>query len=355
MKNINKSKKNILILAVIFTLSTTFLALYYSIDPGITSLSLLKKGENENIKTMPLNEPESSRVSMNITKTANILNGAAQDVIVIGSLAYVVLGFDGLIIIDISDSTNPVELGQFYDGGNAKCVYVSGSYAYLSEGSYGLEIINIADPTNPTKVGDFYDGREARDIYLSGSYAYVANWDDGLEIVDISDPTNPALAGLFNDGGCTYDVYVSGSYVYVADGIDGLEILHLTEIGNSITITAPTSSSSWEIKSSYIISWESIGYISKVHIEVFEDGQFQRRVNSNVSNSGEYNWTVFTSLKKSKNHQIKIIDATDNSVYGISENFEIFGGSSIPGYNPILLLVAMDGISVIIALTKRKK
>ncbi|MHA1611190.1 MAG: hypothetical protein ACTSVZ_08225 [Promethearchaeota archaeon] len=85
-------------------MSTTFLALYYSIDPGMTSLSLLKKGENENIKTMPLNEPESSRVSMNITKTANILNGAAQDVIVIGSLAYVVLGLDGLIIIDISDS-----------------------------------------------------------------------------------------------------------------------------------------------------------------------------------------------------------------------------------------------------------
>ena len=68
---------------------------------------------------------------------------------------------------------------------------------------------------------------------------------------------------------------------------------------------------------------------------------------------GQYQWMIPAGLNNSENYQIKINDATDESVYGISENFEIFY-KTITGYNPLLLLCAMVGISVILSLKKRE-
>ena len=84
-----------------------------------------------------------------------------------------------------------------YPDGNAfvRGVYVSGSYAYVADDSDGLKIVDISDPTTPVKVGEFYDGEEfltyARGVFISGSYAYVVKGANGVEIIDISDPTAP--------------------------------------------------------------------------------------------------------------------------------------------------------------------
>ncbi|MFX1363756.1 MAG: Ser-Thr-rich GPI-anchored membrane family protein, partial [Promethearchaeota archaeon] len=62
-----------------------------------------------------------------------------------GSYAYVADSFRGLEIIDISDSSTPMEVGQYDDGGYTKGVYVSGSYAYMADGSDGLEILYLME------------------------------------------------------------------------------------------------------------------------------------------------------------------------------------------------------------------
>ncbi|TFH30551.1 MAG: hypothetical protein E4G98_01850, partial [Promethearchaeota archaeon] len=45
-------------------------------------------------------------------------------------------------MIDVSDPTSPVKVGQFYDGGFANGVYISGPYVYLADGFDGLEILS---------------------------------------------------------------------------------------------------------------------------------------------------------------------------------------------------------------------
>ena len=138
------------------------------------------------------------------------------------------------------------------------------------------------------------------------------------------------------------------------------EIIGGAEINHKITITSPIGSSSWEVNSSHYIYWESIGDISTVNIELYRDGIFEVDIILDVLNEGHYNWALPLSLDGAANYQIKITDGSDSSVYDYSEYFEILNNAdnskvfSIPGYNPILLLIAAGGISVILALITRK-
>ncbi len=228
MKNTINTKKILLMITIILTLSTSFMVFYYSMVLKGNSVSFQSITYKESMQTMSLKKPKSSTVSLNIRKTANILDGNAHDVMIVGSLAYVADEFGGLRIIDISDPTAPVEMGQFDDGGSAEGLYVSGGYAYVVGLDDGLEIIDITDPTDPAQVGQFEISGEPLDVYISGSYAFIAHNVDGLLIINISDPTAPSQVGQFNEGGFARDVYVSGSYAYVADGSNGLVIIDIS-------------------------------------------------------------------------------------------------------------------------------
>jgi len=194
------------------------------------------------------------------------------DVYISGKYAYVV-GSDsnGMTIIDISDPTDPVYTGHVNDsefGGtattleNPRNVYVQGDFAYVaSYADQGLSIINISDPTNPTEVGQINSSTEgtataldgAWDVHVSGKYAYVtSSWDNSTSIINISDPTNPTEVGVITDseyGGGTAStlrgasrIQVSGKYAYVtayydsgisvidiSDPTDPVEVGHITD------------------------------------------------------------------------------------------------------------------------------
>jgi hypothetical protein len=179
--------------------------------------------------------------------------------------------------------------------------------------------------------------------FLNNSYYY---WTLPL---DLGDATNYQVK--------ITDTFDSSVYAYS----DNFEIYI-----DSITITTPDTSSSWEIDSSQYIYWDSTGYISTVNIDLFRNGIFESTIASDVSNDGSYYWMLPSGLGNSTNYQIKIIDATDDNIYDLSDHFEIFNisdnpdnpdnpdDSSISGYNPLLLLSATVGISFILMFKKRR-
>jgi hypothetical protein len=69
-------------------------------------------------------------------------------------------------------------------------VAVSGSYAYVADGYGGLRIINVSNPSNPTEVG-FYDtpGVCLCSVVVSGLLCLCnrLGWPD-LRIINVSDP-----------------------------------------------------------------------------------------------------------------------------------------------------------------------
>jgi hypothetical protein len=213
-KKKRKSKRILLIISVLFILPIfiNFLQVEYGfysyVDDNVENLDYLR---NSNIYHREF-------------------SGDGYDIFISGDYAFIADGhlYGGLIVIDISDPTNPgAPISEDTDD-SAFGIYVSGDYAYMGVASAGLAVIDVSDPTNPGSpiyepTDDFANG-----LYVSGDYAYVADGSAGLAVIDISNPINPVLEAHANTNGYAYDVYVSGDYAYVADAGAGLAVIDIS-------------------------------------------------------------------------------------------------------------------------------
>ena len=87
-------------------------------------------------------------------------------------------------------------------------------------------------------------------------------------------------------------------------------------------MTSPSSGDVWYTGQTYTIRWTSSG-VDRVYIELYSGSSRIRTIASNISNSGQYTWTVDSDLSSGSNYRIKVIDASDASVYDYSDYFEI--------------------------------
>jgi hypothetical protein len=139
----------------------------------------------------------------------------------------------GLKVCDISERSNPVEVGFLKVGGGRgvhRMTYIEPPYVYMSGSDEGyseqfLMIVDLSDPTAPIEVGRWWPagmhlaGGEmpswpsdqrwaAHHALLKGDRAYTTWWDGGAFILDVSDPTSPREVAhiMFPEGksGCTH-------------------------------------------------------------------------------------------------------------------------------------------------------
>lgn len=155
-------------------------------------------------------------------------NGYSEDLLVDGDYVYVADGEDGLQIVNISDPSNPVGIGNYNSTGYSWGIAKSGNYVYLADGPGGTPIIDVSDPTDPQFVSSCPGGYDFQDVAISGNYAYLANTTYGLVIYNISGPSNPVFTGHYDTPGSAWDVLVSGNYAYIADALSGVQIINIS-------------------------------------------------------------------------------------------------------------------------------
>jgi hypothetical protein len=164
-----------------------------------------------------------------------ILSGAVN-IRIVGNYAYVLTSKNGLVIVDISEPTQPkvvtsVGAGQL---NNPHALATQFRYCYVADDD-GIKVFEISNLEAPVFLPNSSLALEdARDIYFSRTFAYVAAGRNGLAILDVTKITEPKLYKMFNADGAISDasgvvigMTNTSTFAYIADGMNGLRIVEL--------------------------------------------------------------------------------------------------------------------------------
>jgi hypothetical protein len=166
-----------------------------------------------------------------------ITPGNSNNVKLSGDYAYVADWEGGLQVIDISDPANPFIAGGCTVTGYPIGVDVAGDYAYLASGTFGgISVVDISDPANPVHVATAPTPGATRAVAVAGDYAYAADMDSGLQVIDISDPLNPARIASCNTPGVERGLAVSGNYAYLGADRAGLTVVDISDPLNPVHV-----------------------------------------------------------------------------------------------------------------------
>ena len=158
--------------------------------------------------------------------------GETWAVTVVGDTAYVADGSRGLLVIDISNASNPQIIGSIDTPGNAYDVKVVGDRAYVADYGSGLRVIDISNPANPRALGSVDTPGSALGVAVVDNRAYVADYTSGLQVIDISYGSNPQILGSVDTPGGACGVTIVGDRAYVADYGSGLRVIDVSNPAN---------------------------------------------------------------------------------------------------------------------------
>ncbi len=154
--------------------------------------------------------------------------GFVNDVAVSGSYAYT--GSNGFRVLDVSDSTHPVEIGYANLNGSLvevadNSVVVYSPYSMTANNTFYT--IDVSDPANPVSLDSYTCPAMTWDLVVKDDLVFVACWWDGVRIFNISDPTNIIQLSRvmgWQSGGVpgvewcyAQAIDVEGNYLYIVD------------------------------------------------------------------------------------------------------------------------------------------
>lgn len=121
------------------------------------------------------------------------LAGFLYEVAVVGNYGYA--GSNGFRVFDLTDQSNPVQIGYHSTDGALAAIYDTLAIFIPKSmtANNPVHIMDISDPSQPEKIGQYMAPVMTYDIALKGHYAFIACWWDGFRVVDFSNPASPVL------------------------------------------------------------------------------------------------------------------------------------------------------------------
>jgi hypothetical protein len=178
-------------------------------------------------------------------------NGNARAVTIKDNYAFVAISYAGLIVLDISDKTNPQLVKRFSEyGGHG--LYRNGNDLYVSEFVLGKYIVDISDPINSSIIADPEEFEIPGGLFVQDNYAYIA--DTTLYVYDISDKSNPIEISSTHTNARGY-IFVLDNQAYIfSSDKDSVFIYDVTDPGKPV----PVESASLTIDGRIIITADYI-------------------------------------------------------------------------------------------------
>lgn len=141
---------------------------------------------------------------------------------------------NGIVLLDLSTPAHPTILSEYTETvtGGVHNTWVRGELDLLyaaHNGTSDVHIIDISDPSNPREVGRWGLDRPSKtlhDVIVQDGYAYLSYWDDGVVMLDVGagshggTPTAPTFVSSYSyPEGNTHVAWRHGRYLYVGDEI----------------------------------------------------------------------------------------------------------------------------------------
>lgn len=154
-------------------------------------------------------------------------DGDLENMDVAGGLAYLAVESDGLTVVDVRNPAQPIQLGHYT--GDAQAVHVIDSLAFLGI-DQDFKVIEVSNPTNLVLVGQVGLGDYPEDVFVTNEQAYVVLEAGRLQLIDVSNSALPVLIGSCRLPILAHDVgvFAAGAFVYVADSSAGLQIIDVS-------------------------------------------------------------------------------------------------------------------------------
>ena len=164
------------------------------------------------------------------------INGAAEDLALFGSHAYVIQS-GNIRVFDISNPAAPIVGNQLDTPGQAQRLVVADGRLLVADGIGGVHIYDLGNPTSPALLGTYATvPDEARIVRVDGHHAFVAA--NGLHVVDLSNPTAPSRSGYYKPSGLISGMDLAGHLLYLSGSFNGIWTINVsnpatpTEIGH---------------------------------------------------------------------------------------------------------------------------
>ncbi len=199
---------------------------FYNGDPGdiVVKDQLAYIAGGHGMIIMDVSDPEDPFIVTSYY--GNLTNCLEIDLV--DNYAYIVDDWfvDGnLKVINIEDPENPFLQGSV--DFRATDIVIQGDYGFASGIEPSMIILDITDSGDPVIIGSYDQLDTAEAVFVSGDLAYLIS-GNSIQLVDISDPWNPVGMGYYSHLADPSQLFVKEGYIFVADKYS-LEILRLVQ------------------------------------------------------------------------------------------------------------------------------
>ena len=143
-----------------------------------------------------------------------------------GNYAYVLDRME-LVVIDVSDPTEPYEAGRATLPGYGLGIDVEADYAYITAGT-DICAVDISDPTSPEVVATFPVMNYSYDLKVRDGWAYLANFSQIL-VLRLTTSTSFETRDTYSPSASVKSIDVAGGVAYVGAETNGFYTVDISD------------------------------------------------------------------------------------------------------------------------------
>lgn len=158
-------------------------------------------------------------------------------------------------IISVFNPDRPFVAGSWINPGSCKDAAFKDGFAYVMCGNSGLHILNVVDPEDPQMLSTLHVPYNNNDVDVEGEYVYVTALLPGMQVVDVSDPLAPAVISQYQPDGYSYGVEVEEGCAYLRNSENDIQIIDVQNPLSLVTrgeVETPGNAQGLCVRGSYV-------------------------------------------------------------------------------------------------------